>query len=70
MQQNTTNTMMEEQNIQEQVKDNLGNIVSEKREERRNAGWPSGRQWRKIRKEIRRSNKEVKDLFKNAGIDT
>ena len=34
-------------------KDGSGNILSDKRTLRRSYGWPSGRQWRKIRKVLR-----------------
>ena len=38
-------------------KDGSGNILSDKRTLRRSYGWPSGRQWRKIRKVLRKEFK-------------
>ena len=38
-------------------KDGSGNILSVKRTLRRSYGWPSGRQWRKIRKVLRKEFK-------------
>lgn len=42
-------------------RDGSGNIISEKRQARRDAGWPSGRQWRKYRKQLRAMSKHLHD---------
>ena len=47
----------------------LGDLISEKREMRRAIGWPSGRQWRKYRKNLRAINKEVKTAMNEAGFN-
>jgi hypothetical protein len=43
-------------------KDGSGNILSDKRTMRRNLGWPSGRQWRKWRKQLQRAMKEAQTV--------
>lgn len=49
-------------------RDGNDNMISGKRQARRDAGWPSGRQWRKIRKSAKYS---LADVAKNGiiGID-